>query len=426
MDKKYNPNLNPNREPDPETLSTQEKQRNYYSQLNVGGDVHRKTRDHHSQRYSNVEPPVTHTVNSNGPRQNNTTNYKPMKRKKPKSKAVKVLITLICIVLAAIIAVTGTGVYYLNKINYDDGTLKAAPVNPDGDDGEGDILNGGLSGDEKNSLADANASINVNLNNNEIWYSDQVKNILLMGIDYGSSTFPYGRSDSMIVVSINEVSHKVRLISLGRALYAAIPGYENTRLSHAHGYGGAPLAITAIQNNYKIKIDNYASVNFASFSKIIDALGGVTITLTNAEAGAISHLLGTSQGGTYNLNGDQALAYARTRKIDSDKDRTGRQRKVLNSLADKAKGLPLTQLVSMMDEVLPLVTTDMSRTQLLGYLTKAMTYLNYEREQYVLPHKSSALQLRGGFEVVLVDWSDEIPYVHELFYGGVEAKTMTY
>lgn len=351
---------------------------------------------------------------------------KKRKKKKTMSKSKKALIVILCIILVCIAGVGGVGLHYLNKINFDDGNLVTAPVNPEGEDaGDGDILNGNLSQDEANSLAGANASINANLNNKEIWYSDHVKNILLMGIDYGSSKFPYGRSDSMIIVSINEATNKVKLISLSRALYSAIDGYANTRLSHAHGYGGAPLAIKAIENNYKIRIDNYASVNFSGFESIIDAVGGVQITLSAAEAKAIRGVLGTSQAGTYNLNGKQALAYARTRYIDTDRDRTGRQRKVLESLANKATSLSVSELISMMDKVLPLVTTDLSRTQLLSYMTKAVTYLGFEREQHVLPHKSSPLVLRGGFEVILVDWADEIPYVHDLFYGDVEAKTIS-
>ena len=410
---RYEPNKN---------LSTGEKQREYYRQL---ADERANSAARSANAGKHVEPrrPTVVTANGNPDRRPNSTQTQVRKRKKKKlSRGKKALIVILCFLVVIIAAVCGTGLYYLNLIDYDNGELTEAPVDPNGGEDEEDVLNGELSAEEASSLSSADASINANLDNNEIWYSDDVTNILLMGIDYGSSSYPYGRSDSMIIVSINDVTHKVKLISLGRAAYSAIPGYKNTRLSHAHGYGGPSLAIQAIETNYKVRIDNYASVNFSGFESIIDALGGVTVTLESAEAKAISHLLGTSSAGTYNLNGAQALAFARTRKIDSDKNRTGRQRRVLEALANKATNMSIPDMVGAMDDILPYVKTNMTRTQLLGMMSKAMTYLGYQREEHVLPHKSSDLVLRGGFEVVIVDWQDEVSYVHELIYENVQAK----
>ena len=404
---KYTPDKN---------LSTVEKQRAYYRQL---ADDRASHGQNVNRAPSTARPPVVSQAVSEGGGKKHSGKRRHRRRM---SGGKKALIAVLCILIVLILAVGGTGFYYLNLIDFDNGGPVLAPTNPDGDDDEADILNGELSADESSSLADANASINANLDNNEIWYSDEVTNILLMGIDYGSSSYPYGRSDSMIVVSINNHSHKIKLISLSRAVYSAIEGYKNTRLSHAHGYGGPELAIKAIQNNYKIRIDNYASVTFADFEHIIDALGGVTVTLESKEAAAISGVLGHTSAGTYNLNGRQALAFARTRKIDSDRNRTGRQRRVLEALANKATTMSIPDMMGAMDDVLPYVKTNMSRTQLISMLSKALTYLNYQREEYVIPHESSDLVLRGGFEVLLVNWGTEVPYVHELFYGDVEAK----
>ena len=415
-------------------MPTSEKQKEYYRRLanerNNAKPENYQPAHSSPARQPSPQPAPRRTGNPNGaqyprnPQRSGGGNPGGPKKKKKMSGGKKALISIICILLVLILAVAGTGLYYLNKINFDDGdTLTLAPVDPNGEeDEEEDILNGELSADEKDSLADANASINANLDDKKIWYSEDVTNILLMGIDYGSSGFPYGRSDSMIIVSINNATKKVKLVSLSRAVYAAIPGYSNTRLSHAHGYGGPRLAIQAIQNNYKIRIDNYASVTFQGFENIINALGGVTVSLDANEAQAISHLLGSSSAGTYDLNGAQALAFARTRKIDNDRSRTGRQRRVLEALAAKAKTMSVPQMISAMDDVLPNVTTDMSRTQLISMLSKAFTYLGYSREEEVIPHKSSDLTMRGGFEVLLVDWADEVPYVHKVFYDGVEAK----
>ena len=336
-------------------------------------------------------------------------------------KKHKILSAIIILLLVFVIAVTAVANHYLGKIDFDNGNAQTAPVNPDGDDDDGDLLNSGkLDASDSSALLSADKSIRANLDDSQIWYSDEVTNILLMGIDYGSKKFPYGRSDSMIVVSINKTQKQIKLISLSRAVYASIPGYNNTRLSHAHGYGGPQLAIKAIEQNYKIRIDNYASTNFESFKKIVDAFGGVDINLTAQEA----KVLGLSAG-TRHLNGKQALAFARIRKIDTDRDRTGRQRKILLAIAQKAKTMNMTSLLGMLDTVLPLVRTDMSKAQLVSQAASALSYLKWDTHQEVIPHKSSDLVLRGGFEVLIVDWQDEVKYVHDLFYTGNEVKYET-
>lgn len=340
-------------------------------------------------------------------------------------KKYKVPVIIISAVLVLAIALASVGAYYLGKIDYDSNRTGAtAPTNPLGDDDDADILNSGtLSPEDSSALSDADKDIAANLDNSQVWYSDDVYNVLLMGIDYGSKSYPYGRSDAMIIVSINRKSRVIKLISVSRTAYSAIPGYKNTRLNHAHGYGGPALVIAAIEKNYKIRIDNYASATFDSFGKIIDAFGGIPITLTAPEAKSLNGRAGSfPSAGTYNLNGTQALAYARTRHIDSDKDRTGRQRKVLLAIAQKSKEMPIGTILGMIDVILPLVRTDMSKTQLISQAANAPSYLRWGTQQYVLPHKSSGLVLRDGFEVVLVDWKTEVAYVHDLIYKGVEVK----
>ncbi len=284
----------------------------------------------------------------------------------------------------------------------------------------------------KQEIQQNDQAIAQNRNNKEIWYNDDVVNILLMGIDNGGRNYPYGRSDAMIVASINKKTKAIKLVSFARAAYVAIDGYANTRLNHAHGYGGAALAMDTIEKNYKIRIDNYISTTFDAFKQLIDSLGGVDIGLTKAEIRdeTIKYAL-SLQGydnlvpGTYTLNGYSALNYVRLRSIDSDKERTQRQRNVLVALANKAKTMSVIELNNALNQVLPYVTTDLSRSEILGQVMNVPSYLSGNIEQYVLPHKSSALQLIDGFEVVLVDWDNEINYTHEVFYQGLDVKYVT-
>lgn len=286
--------------------------------------------------------------------------------------------------------------------------------------------------DIKQELENNDQQIEENRNNNEIWYSDDVINILLMGIDQGGRNYPYGRSDAMIVVSINKKTKDIKLVSFARSAYVAIDGYANTRLNHAHGYGGPALAMDTIEKNYKIRIDNYISTTFEAFQQLIDCLGGVDIGLTQAEINdeTMQYVL-SLQGytdlvpGTYTLNGYSTLNYVRLRKIDSDKERTQRQRNVLTALAAKARSMNVIELNRTLNEILPYITTDLSQTEILGQMMNVPSYLSGNMEQYVLPHKSSALQLIDGYEVVLVDWDNEIAYTHEVFYSGVDIEYVT-
>lgn len=334
----------------------------------------------------------------------------------------KILVTVLCIVIVLFAAIFATGFHYLNKISYDDGSLVTAPTDTNQEE-ESDLLNGGtLSDEEAAKLAEADSSIQNNAS--KIRYSDDVYNILLMGIDYGSKNYPYGRSDSMILVSINKNQKTIKLVSLSRAAYAAIQGYKNTRLSHAHGYGGAPLAIDTVERNYKIRIDRYVSVGFDSFKKIIDAFGGVSINLTSVEQNVLNGAFPGKfpSAGTYTLNGDQALVYARLRATDNDRTRTGRQRNVLMALAQKAKSMSVTDALGVLNVVLPLVRTNFTRTELVKQAANALSYLKWDISQDILPVSGTGLVLRDQFEVILVDWEKEVSYTNDLLFKGVEIK----
>lgn len=280
-----------------------------------------------------------------------------------------------------------------------------------------------LSGSKK-ELADLDEEIKRNYNNNEIWYNNDIQNILIMGIDEGSKIYPYGRSDAMIILSVNKRTHAVKMISLSRAAYVGIQGYDNTRLNHAHGLGGASLAIDTIERNYKVRIDNFVETGFSTFKQIVNVLDGVSINLTSAEAKALKKKIEAAKleykgAGTYNLNGDLALEYVRLRKIDTDRERTGRQRKVLLSIASKVKTLNLFQLTTLANRILPLITTNMTKAEILGQLTNVGSYLSGDIKQYVVPKGGYPLTLVDNFEVLKLDWTAEVKYIHEVMYGDV-------
>lgn len=335
--------------------------------------------------------------------------YRKMKKKanKKKSKAGKVIIALL-LILAILV---GGGAFfinsYLSKLNYGD---YEAEVDPNLNNEETLNFDG---------QADADAAIRNNLSDDVLWYDDRVLNVLLVGFDAGeiSGSSKYlPRSDSMTLISINTVNNTINMVSLSRAAYVSIPGQGNHRLNAAFAYGGASLLVDTIQKNYKIRIDKYALVDFSQFSSIINILGGVDIDLSAKEA---QDVLYKSTAGTYHLNGEQALAYSRLRWIDNDRTRTGRQRNVLNSILNKFKSSSVSTLLGLADEILPLVTTDFTKTEIVTHVTKFPKYITMPIHQDIIPYKAHSLSIRDGMEVLILTWADETSYLHDLLYPNM-------
>lgn len=161
--------------------------------------------------------------------------------------------------------------------------------------------------------------------------NDSLINILLIGQDKREGE-ERQRSDAMILCSFNPETSKLSMMSFLRDLYVQIPGYEDNRLNAAYAYGGFELLKETLELNFGISVDGCLESDFSGFEKIIDTIGGVEIELTKEEA----EIVGVNEG-VCTLNGNQALTYARIRKIDSDFQRTERQRKIMNSVFEKAK-----------------------------------------------------------------------------------------
>ena len=167
-------------------------------------------------------------------------------------------------------------------------------------------------------------------------------NIALLGLDTLDETFENSRSDCIMIISINNDTKDVKIVSVYRDTYLNIEGYGLDKITHSHAYGKVPLTINTINQNLDLNITRYVTINFESVINIVDAIGGVEITLTDAEASQIS---GVDGAGTYNLTGKQALAYGRIRIIDSDYARTERMRTVVIKVFEKAKNYHIQRFI---------------------------------------------------------------------------------
>ena len=217
--------------------------------------------------------------------------------------------------------------------------------------------------------------VNLNLNEKPVETQEHIINIMLIGQDRRPGE-GRTRSDVMILCTVNKKTKELTLTSFMRDLYVAIPGYPDDKMNHTYAFGGMKLLDKCMQENFGVKVDGNVEVDFEGFKDVIDLMGGVDIYLGRTEANYMVENGFDVFNGTNRLYGDAALFYARNRTIgNGDFTRTERQRKVLNALFEKCRGMSLSQLQNLMEKVLPMITTDLTNRQILDYLTDLVPML---------------------------------------------------
>ena len=296
-------------------------------------------------------------------------------KKSRKRRALTALCRVLAVVLALMLTVTFAATSFMNRMNRVDGsadTMSAEEMQEylDHEKQEDTDINGPAINENEVEWGDVVDTV--------LGDSDDVINILLIGQDRreGESR---ARSDSMILCTVNRNTKSIILTSFMRDLYVQIPGYGSNRINASYVWGGMELLNQTLEQNFGIHVDGNVEVDFNQFSEIVDLLGGVPMDLREDEAKLInSEVGGTLVAGHQRLNGDQALTYARIRKLDADADfsRTNRQRKLINALLGEVKDSGLVTLLKLLDEVLPMVTTDMTNGEILGYAAKVFPMLS--------------------------------------------------
>ena len=226
-----------------------------------------------------------------------------------------------------------------------------------------------------------------------------VYNILLIGADARKKK-NYNNSDAMLLVSIDSANKVIHLTSFMRDMYAIVPGYGGRKLNSAYGLGRGPLLVETIENNWKIPIDNYASVDFAAVVHVVDTLGGVDIDVTEEELPVmntyvrqLSKYFGKSveehqieKAGRIHCDGIQALGYMRIRAVGFDYARTHRQRIVLQAIMKKLKTMNVSQMLSVAEQILPYITHNVDEGRVLALLTSAPAILTYDIAESRVPY----------------------------------------
>lgn len=213
-----------------------------------------------------------------------------------------------------------------------------------------------------------------NLRDNKVDPSIDNISILFLGVDdsetrdFGSTT----RTDAMILATFNEKEKSIKMVSIPRDSRVELAGLNKLdKITHAHAFGGIDMAVNTVENLFDIPVDYYVRVNFNAFIDIINALDGVEVKVpyeiyeqnSKDEKDAI-HL----EEGFQKLNGEEALAFVRTRKYDSDIERGKRQQELLQAILQKTVSI---QSVTKYDNVLKgigeNITTNMSFQEMTAF-----------------------------------------------------------
>ncbi len=362
-----------------------------------------------------------------------------------KQKIKKIIISIVAIVAVCAIVISAFTIlrnHYYDKLTYDPdnemwGDEQASGLLTEFDETTGvdsplseiekleqDLLNNALKLEALNPIS-----------------SDEVYNILLIGTDARNKE-DRGRADTIVLASINTQEEKIFLTSFLRDIYVSIPGVGNNRLNAAYVYGGASLLIKTIEQNFGIKIDNYMKTDFFSFIEIIDSIGTVDLEVTAEEISymnryirEVNQLSGIDKqdgqideadAGLLYMNGKQALAYARLRKVGSDFTRTDRQRKVLMQVAKKLKKMSRGEQLQVLQDALPNVVTDLTEDEFKAMILKSSEYMSYQIKCMTVPVSGSwKFVTINGMEVISIDFNKNIAAIEDWIYSTDKSETTT-
>lgn len=240
--------------------------------------------------------------------------------------------------------------------------------------------------------------------------SPKVKNILLLGVDSRDpEDDTNSRSDSMMLISVDSEHNCVKMVSFLRDSWVYIPALDKyQRLNaacSADGYGGV---VDTIEYNFGVDIDGYVVADFEMFKVLVDSVGGVEVDVTEQEADEVTNhpvRYGnvTLAAGKYKLTGEQALAYCRIRKIDTDFMRAYRQRTVMQSILKSVKSANPVKLLLMASKCAPYIETNLSKTDIMQTGISALSCIGTMVETRVPFDSTWSYKTIQGNSVISID-----------------------
>ena len=359
---------------------------------------------------------------------------------------LKLWIRIVAIVLVVVLALGLVAYGYFHSkyrlMNISDGKFAGTEVSAEGDS-QDELENEELQSREIEEKQAIEAT-------GEIEEDKAVFNILLLGTDDRTTKFnDNARGDTCILLSINRETNQVHLVSFERAIGVKIPSgeYEGQWdwLTHMFWYGGPYLMTRQIRENFKVDVTKYIRVNIRTFMELVDSVGGVDIDMTEAECNNINHPEGTFTAGNIkgmqvekevqqdlvpginHLNGATAMCYARLRAIDDDWHRVERQRKVILAAVENLKKLSVTELDKLLNNVLPLVQTNLTEGDIASLIPEAATFVNmdYDTTTFPLKHTYGLMDGMCGRKVLALDFETNAEELQNFLYGETTAEELS-
>ncbi|MFR1076413.1 MAG: LCP family protein [Romboutsia timonensis] len=262
-----------------------------------------------------------------------------------------------------------------------------------------------------------------------------IENILLIGLDGTNDKLPK-RSDTMIILTIDKLNKSLKLTSLARDTLVKIPGRGEEKLTHAYAYGQEELLMQTINENFDLDIKDYAVVNFKSFIDIVDIIGGVDINVNEKEIHHLNEVIKECYGvnhedtknieyitssGNHNLNGYQALAYARIRKLDTIYKRDERQRLILTNIAHKLSDVSISKYLQIAKSILRHIKVNIAFNKIIDLAFIAHELASYDISQLEFPiseYREEGRIGEKGTYVVKWDKNKNIELLHQFIYGN--------
>lgn len=259
--------------------------------------------------------------------------------------------------------------------------------------------------------------------------SSSITNILLLGVDARNpKDDTASRSDSMMLISIDKAHNCVKMVSFLRDTWVYIPCVDKKqRLNAACQYDGYNGVVDTIEYNFGIDIDGYVVADFEMFKVLVDSIGGVEVEVSEKEAKEVTSHKGRYgnvklDAGKYKLTGEQALAYCRIRKIDTDFMRAYRQRTVMQAILKSVKSANPIKLVSMASKAAPYIETNLSKAKIISSGLKALPCIGDMAEVRVPFDGTWQYATIGGASVITIDVDKNKEQLKDLIYNKTAAE----
>ncbi|GAA0070263.1 LCP family protein [Clostridium sardiniense] len=262
---------------------------------------------------------------------------------------------------------------------------------------------------------------------------NKIKNIALFGVD--SPEGKNGRSDSIMILTIDDKNNELKLSSIMRDSYVNIKGHGEDKITHAYAFGGPELAVNTLNQNFDLDIEHFITVDFTSLPKIIDEIGGIDLNITEGDLNYINNYISDINNingskssnittpGVNHLDGNQALAYSRIRYDGGDQMRTQRHRNVIEAIFNKVVKMPATSYPSLLNELLPLAQTNLSSSDFMTIGTDILSMGVSDMKQYRLPCDThSKGKKMNNIYYMTFDKKSETSELHNFIYGNTSEK----